>query len=69
MMRLTGLSFQRVKAGRTPRAPDNDERIRSYRSVAPVRHSKNFPWAHRARAEYDPAPETEIINYADRRGT
>lgn len=67
-MQLTRLSLQRVAPGKAPVAPNNDERVRSFRAVSQASHSNSFPWAHRNRAEYDPAPETETVNFADRRG-
>lgn len=67
-MQLTRLSLQRVGPRQSPAAPNNDDRVRSFRAAAPVKHANNFPWAHRVRAEYEPAPETEIVNFAERRG-
>lgn len=68
-MKLTALSLRRAVSSTALRAPSNDERARQLRASLQTMQGNNFPWPHRLREQYDPAPSNEVLNYADRRGT
>lgn len=67
-MKLTALSLRRAAGASTLRAPSNEERARILRASLQAAQANNYPWPHRLREQYDPAPHTEVLSYANRRG-
>lgn len=68
-MKLTALSLRRAVGTAALRAPSNEERAQILRASLQSMQGNAYPWPHRLREQYDPAPCNEVLSYANRRGT